>query len=188
MENFYMLVQDWVKKPKHYSPDLKDKIEITVFGPYGIFTSRLLKIVKSLRLYGYQNTDIVKNRPFPSDKQDQDVYVLDKSLHYVRTSNVNLFVYYENAHNDSSGHEMQHLVDKCDHKIGCSLVFLSDRDKKTPALTRGTIMKHRILCSRYDGSMNPEYVDNYIINVAKAKCDSFLKQKAREISLQIINK
>jgi hypothetical protein len=164
--------------------DRSNRLKVTIFGPYGEYLPRLKKITKFLReKHGFSNTFLVLERNFKPKltNETRNVYLKNKSYHYLETSHVNIFVFYCYAYNESPSIELKHVCDKLPKKIECCAV-IKDKSCKMSPLLGGEIDEALGLVSRVEEfySSRPSS-DEYIIELVKAKCINFLKVKFNEI-------
>jgi hypothetical protein len=163
----------------------KNRMKITVYGPYGQFTNKLLKVTKLLRTkYGYKDCKLVKERLYRPKKKDemQSTYWTLKSFHYLKESHVVIFIFFcdrgkEVAHNESPSIEIAHLIYKTD-KISCCFVLI-DNNCNMPAILKGILNQHELKLDEFNGY--DKKCEVKLANLLQAKCLSFLKEKYDQI-------
>lgn len=113
--------------------------------------------------------------------ETRNTYFKKRSYHYLETSNVNIFVYYCNAHNESPSIELKHVCDTLAKKIECCAV-IKDKSCKMSPLLAGEIDEAPGLVSRVEefDSSRPN-CDECVIELVNAKCINFLKVKFNEV-------
>jgi hypothetical protein len=165
------------------SLDKQGHLKDTVYGPYGVFTRRLKEITRSLReKYKFSNAYLVMERyDFRKSFRDESrpLYLRNKSYHYLAWSDVNIFLYYCNAYNDSVDFEFKHVCDKLRWKIS-SCAVIRDRSCEMAMLLKGEIVHSKVLVDYFDGSKLD--CDNEVTKITAARCFNFLKTKFYTIS------
>jgi hypothetical protein len=171
-------LQPWVTIPTPSFLEKQSRLKVTLYGPYGLHTQRLKKITRSLRdKYKFSNTYLVLERHDfrkPLKNELDPLYLRNKSYHYLEFSDVNIFVYYCNAYNDSVDFEFKHVCDKLRWKIPCCTV-IRDKSCEMAMLLKGEIIHSKVRVDYFDG--DKPICDYEITKIAVAKCLNFLKTK-----------
>jgi len=154
------------------------KLKVTIYGPYGEYEKRINGIAQKLReKYEFIDTFIVKDRPDHRQQQpheDYNVFSRDKSFHYLRRSDVNMFIFYCGAHNESVVVELMELCHSISWKRICSAIML-DKGCNMAALLDAQITVSHIRVDAFNGKN--DHCDDEILRFAFAKCTLFLKVK-----------
>jgi hypothetical protein len=106
------------------------------------------------------------------------VYLMEKSFHYLRVSDVNIFIFYCDAHNEGVVIELKELCNNVSWKCMCSAIIL-DKTCDMSTLLNAQIKVSGMLVDTFNGK--DRYCDKEILGFAFAKCNLFLKSKFRSI-------
>ena len=160
-----------------------NRFKITIFGPYDIYRQRLNEIARYIRDLGFSDTKLVSERKEFRErdkKEESSIYIMKKSYYFVEKSNMNIFIFYYNAYNDSMILELKEMCDKCRNKIPCSLIIIPNTKEKNTNISRvlkGQILSSKIATVEYSASQKDQLVDEFIKNQCRGYCDQLFIQK-----------
>ena len=132
----------------HYNDtitNMKRELEVVIYGPYAEGGHERLELLRDkLREIGYEKADLVDTLPDPPNTSHLSGSVFDtsKSEYYVRTSHVNLFVFFQDIPHGSVTIEMKDMFDHTSYKIPCSSFFVQV-GTKLERLEHGSIRKYK---------------------------------------------
>lgn len=170
-----------IRKPSMALDNKKKKIMITLYGPYGDFKTDLIEIGNVLRTqYGFFDCRLVIQRSYSQTQGDLEVNIRNKSFHFLRSSNVVIFIFFcdkkgKIAHGESPASELTYLIDKVSSKIRCCFVLI-ERGCSMGSVVFGHLKDSDIM---YEVAEFPNNLE--IAKIIEAKCRTFLNDKYHEI-------
>jgi len=172
-----------IRKPNLELMEKKKKnVMVTIYGPYGDFENDLSEIGSILQThYGYIDCKLVSQRDYHELECEDDKYVAEKSFHFLRKSNVLIFIFFcdkrkENriSHSESPAAELTHLIDKISNKVGCCFVLREKGCSMGPVVFGQ--LPDEIMYEQMEFENNSE-----IDKIVEAKCRTYLELKFNEI-------
>lgn len=155
----------------------REKLIVTIYGPYGEWLPKLRRISKYLReSHGFLDCLPVVDRSGFRKRLEFEkvaVYIRNKSYYFLEISHVNVFIFYCGAFTSSVDFELKHEIDNLPQKIESSIV-LTDSNCKMGKVFQGDVNVAKIKSEPFDGqSRNPE---KEISDIANAYCLNILKR------------
>jgi len=140
-----------------YSGDYESEkagLKVVIFGSYENTGRKHLENLRTkLQEYGYRKASLVKDLPDPpgisETSMSYELYATKKSKHWIRMSDVNLFVLFNGIPYGSVMVEIVHFLTSFPDRIPCSS-FLIEKELDLQTLEIGNLRDHNCNLAYFD--------------------------------------